>query len=62
MNGLPIVKTIAFMLVIFGALNWGMVGVFDLDVVAYLLGSNTVEAKAIYILISIAAIVMLVQV
>lgn len=60
MNGFNILKTIAFMLVIFGALNWGMVGIFDLDVVAHLFGSASLWARITYILIGVAAIIMLV--
>jgi len=56
-----IVGLIAYILVIFGALNWGLVGVFGIDVVARLLGAGTVGAKIVYVLIGLAAIIMLIM-
>ena len=49
------VHMIAFILVIVGGLNWLLVGAFDMDLVARLLGATT-AAKAVYILIGLAAI------
>jgi hypothetical protein len=46
---------VAFLLVIVGGLNWLLVGVFDIDIVARLLGA-TMAAKAVYILIGLAAV------
>lgn len=37
-----------------GALNWGLVGIFQIDLVAKLLGDMTGPARAIYGLIGIA--------
>ncbi len=62
MNTHYIIGLIAYVLVIIGALNWGMVGVFNLDVIARLFGPGSLGAKIIYILIGVAAIVMLVMV
>ena len=58
---IPYLGLIAYILVIFGALNWGMVGVFGVDLVARLFGNNTLGARIIYILIGVAAIVMLLK-
>ena len=60
MNTHYIIGLIAYILVILGALNWGMVGVFNLDVIARLFGPGSLGAKIVYILIGVAAIVMLV--
>ncbi|HUX79642.1 MAG TPA: DUF378 domain-containing protein [Alphaproteobacteria bacterium] len=57
-----IIGLIAYILVIIGALNWGMVGVFNLDVIARLFGPGSLGAKIFYILIGVAGIVMLVVV
>ncbi len=60
MNTHYIIERIVYFLVIFGALNWGMVGVFGVDVVARLFGPG-LGSKIIYILIGAAAIYMLIK-
>jgi uncharacterized membrane protein YuzA (DUF378 family) len=54
-----LVWIIAYILVIVGALNWGMIGIFGVDVIARLFGPGSLGAKIAYILIGIAAIVLL---
>ena len=39
-----------------GALNWGLVGLFQVDLVARLLGEMTGPARAVYTIIGIAGI------
>ncbi len=56
-----IIEPIAWILVIIGALNWGLVGAFDLDLVATLLGTGTMLAKAVYILVGLSAIALIVM-
>ena len=43
-------------LVILGALNWGLVGLLQVDLVARLLGDMTGAARAVYTVIGIAGI------
>lgn len=50
---------IAVILVIIGGINWGLVGLFNLDVVAAVLGSIPIVLKIVYILVGIAAIYMI---
>lgn len=48
---------IVAVLVVVGGLNWGVWGLFELDVVALLLGGNTaLAAKAVYTLIGLSAV------
>ena len=47
------------LLVAIGALNWGLVGLFQVDLVAKLLGPMTTAAKAVYILIGVAGVLKL---
>lgn len=47
---------IAWILVIVGGLNWGLVGLFNLNIVAVIFGGLPILAKLIYILVGIAAI------
>lgn len=54
-----ILKLIAYVLVIIGALNWGLVGFFGFDLVASIFGDLTLVSRIVYSLIGIAAIVYL---
>ena len=52
------VQRIALVLTIIGALNWGLVGLFEFDLVASLFGgSDQVVSRIIYTLIGLAGIV-----
>ncbi len=49
---------IALVLVIVGGLNWGLVGLFNLDLVAKLFVSIPLLMKTVYILVGLAALYM----
>ena len=51
------VHVIAFILLVIGGLNWGLVGIADYNVVDALLGEGSLLAKIVYILVGISAIV-----
>ena len=51
-----IIKIITFVLVLVGALNWGLVGVFGIDLVALIFGDMTLLSRIVYILVGISAI------
>jgi uncharacterized protein len=51
---------ICFILVIIGALNWGLVGLFGLDLVAALFGDMSMLSRIVYVLVGLAAIGLLV--
>lgn len=46
-------------LVILGALNWGLVGFFQMDLVERCLGAMTMPARVVYGLIGIAGVLKL---
>lgn len=51
------IDVIAEVLLVIGGLNWGLVGLFEFDLVAELFGGATTGlAKLIYILVGIAAL------
>lgn len=50
---------VAWVLVLVGALNWGLVGVFEWNLVSELLGSWPVVERVVYILVGVSALVML---
>ena len=55
-----IANIIALVLVLLGAINWGLVGIFNWDLVAAIFG-GTVFASIVYIIIFIAAIWLIVD-
>ena len=52
------IKKICLVLIIVGALNWALVGLFELDLVATIFGgSDSLLARIIYIIIGISGLV-----
>ena len=47
---------VAMPLVLIGALNWGLVGVAGLDLVATILGDMSMASKVVYILVGLSAL------
>lgn len=48
---------ICLILIIIGGINWGLVGIFGFNLVAFLFGSWPIIERLIYILVGIAAII-----
>lgn len=48
------VDVIAAVLVVVGALNWGLVGLFNVDLVAALFGDMSVVSRLVYALVGFA--------
>jgi uncharacterized membrane protein YuzA (DUF378 family) len=51
---------VTLVLVIIGGVNWGLVGLFDLDLVAALFGRGSVLAGLVYVLVGASAVWQLV--
>ncbi len=51
-----IIDWIALILVIVGALNWGLVGFFNFDLVATLFGDMTAISRVVYGLVGISGL------
>lgn len=47
---------IAFWLLVIGGVNWGLVGLFDFDLVAALLGAGSAASRIVYTLVGVAAV------
>lgn len=57
-----IVRKICLVLVIIGALNWGLIGLFDFNLVSFIFDSlSVVISRIIYSLVGIAGIVLIVD-
>lgn len=50
-----------WILVVIGAINWGLYGAFKFDLVATVLGTSPVLAQVMYILIGFAGVYTLVR-
>lgn len=59
MNKLSAIDWIAYILVIVGGLNWGLVGFFKFDLVAAILGDMSVLSRIVYALVGLAALWMI---
>lgn len=55
MKGLHVVSLV---LVIVGALNWGLVGLFDFNLVAAIFGQETWLTNLVYVLVGVAGLVV----
>ena len=55
---MKIIQKIALILTIIGAINWGMVGLFQMDLVATLFNeSDSIISRIIYILVALAGLI-----
>ncbi len=54
---MKIIDRIALVLLIIGGINWGLVGIFGFDLVAYLFGgSASIISRIIYTVVAICAV------
>ncbi|MFZ7120679.1 MAG: DUF378 domain-containing protein [Eubacteriaceae bacterium] len=51
----------AFILILIGALNWGLVGIFQFDLVSFIFGSMTLLSRIVYTLIGLSGILTLLK-
>jgi len=56
MRKLSTLDWIALVLVIVGGLNWGLVGIFNFDLVATIFGAMSALSKIVYALVGLAAV------
>lgn len=47
---------IAMVLMIVGSLNWGLVGLFNFDLVAAIFGAGSALSRIVYVLVGIAGV------
>ena len=57
---MQIISRIALIILVIGGLNWGLVGLFQFDLVAAIVGGQAAPlARIIYILVGVSALVSL---
>ena len=54
------IDTIALILIIIGAINWGLVGIFNFNLVDYIFGVNSIMSRIIYTVVAIAGLINIV--
>ncbi len=52
-------KNLALILTVIGGVNWGLVGAFDFDLVAFLFGPMSILSRIVYILVGLSALATL---
>ena len=52
---MKMVHMVAFLLVIVGAVNWGLVGLLNLNLVELLFGASVIT-KVVYVLVGVSAV------
>ncbi len=50
-------QAVSLVLTIIGAINWGLIGLFDYNLVASIFGAGTAFERLIYVLVGIAGII-----
>lgn len=53
---MKVVNIIALLLVIIGAINWGLIGLFEFNLVDFLFGIGTILSRIIYVLVGISGL------
>ncbi len=53
---MKVLNTIVLVLVILGAVNWGLIALFSFDLVAWLFGNMTMLSRLVYGIIGIAGL------
>lgn len=53
---MKIIDKIALVLVIIGAINWGLVGIFNFNLVDTIFGAMSILSRIIYILVGISGL------
>lgn len=60
MRKLSAIDWVALILSIIGGLNWGLIGLFNFDLVGTIFGSMSAIARIIYILVGVSALYLLI--
>ncbi len=53
---MKVVDKIALVLIIIGALNWGLIGLFNFDLVATIFGDMTIISRIVYGLVGLSGL------
>ena len=54
---MQILQKVALIFTIIGAINWGLVGIFDFDLVATIFGDGSAFSRVIYTIVGICGLI-----
>lgn len=60
MKNLNILDWVAILLSAIGAINWGLIGLFNFNLVSLILGDMSILSRIVYILVGLAGIYLIV--
>ncbi len=58
-NAFPPATWVAIVLSVIGAINWGLVGLFDFNLVSALFGPMSTLSRVVYVLVGLAGLYLL---
>ncbi len=58
-KGMSVIGLIAYTLILVGAINWGLIGWLDFNLVTFLFGEGSLLTRIVYMLVGFCAIVSL---
>jgi len=61
MNKLNTLDWVAFVLLIVGGLNWALVGLMNMDLVATIFGDMSMISRVVYVLVGLSAVYVLIN-
>ena len=53
---MKVIDRIALVLIIIGAINWGLIGFFEFDLVATIFGEMSVVSRIVYALVGVSGL------
>jgi len=56
MKNFSIIDGIAFVLLLIGGVNWGLIGLFNFDLVSAIFGTMSTISRVVYVLVGVSAI------
>ena len=56
LNGLDL---LGFVLTIIGGLNWGLIGIFNFNLVNFLFGAGSLLSRIVYVLVGVGALLLI---
>lgn len=54
---MQILQKVALIFTIIGAINWGLIGIFDFDLVATIFGDGSAFSRVIYTIVGICGLI-----
>lgn len=56
---MKIIKGVALAIAIIGCINWGLIAIFEFDLVAYLFGTMSMMSRIVYALVALCGLYLL---